>query len=431
MKKLLALVLALAMVFCFCACGNGNQPADTNTPAPAATPAPADNDTTTPPADDNTDEPAPADTALPTAADYDAGPAWTIDTEPTHDNGPWAPAYDVIDALAEQAKAYDSVVAERTFTLACHDPVDSAPGEFLTAWANAVTIATEGRVDFNIGYGGTLSGTMASLEDMKSGTIDFDWTLPCYFKGTMPLVNVIQNPGLGIGNAVVGSNVMWDLYKSSSEIQAECADDGEVLFVWANCTSPLSYKGTAELASISEVRGNIRGNNGPAQIFVNEVGASVFGCPIGEVYTNVSSGVISYLITDWHGIKSFALCDEGVLNYYLDTNVGCSAYILMANSDIWSTIDPELQEAIKSVSGDYLLNMVSIWDYWEASGRYLAVSNGGIIFEPNDTLAAELSQAYDNVAATWISEQADAAVAQALYDQAKGLVEQYNAEFDW
>lgn len=272
MKKLLALVLALAMVFCLCACGDSNAPADANTPAPAATPAPADNNTDEP-ADNNTDEPAPADTALPTVADYGAGPAWSIETEPTHDNGPWAPAYDVIDALAEQAAAYDGVTAERTFTLACHDPVDSAPGEFLTAWANAVTIATEGRIDFNIGYGGTLSGTMASLEDMKSGTIDFDWTLPCYFKGTMPLVNVIQNPGLGIGNAAVGSNVMWDLYKSSPEIQAECADDGEVLFVWTNCTSPLSYKGTAELSSLSEVTGNIRGNNGPAQTFVNEVGA--------------------------------------------------------------------------------------------------------------------------------------------------------------
>lgn len=415
MKKLLALVLALAMVFCFCACGDSNNapaPADNN-PTPANNSAPADSNA---PADSD----APADSNAPADSD-----------EPTHDNGPWASAYAMIDDLAEQAKAYDGVAAQYNFTLACHDPVNSAPGEFLTAWADAVTIATEGRVDFNIGYGGTLSGTMQSLEDMKSGLIDFDWTLPCYFKGTMPLVNIIQNPGLNIGNASVGSNVMWELYKSSSDIQAECADDGEVLFLWANCTSPLSYKGTAEIGSLSEVKGNIRGNNGPAQTFVNEVGASVYGCPIGEVQTSVSSGVINYLITDWHGIKSFALSDPGVLNYYLDTNVGCSAYVLMANSDIWGTIDAETQEAIKSVSGDYLLDMVAIWDYWEASARYGALANGGTIFAPSDALAAELTQAYDNVAATWVSEQADTAVAQALYDQAKGLVDKYSAQFDW
>lgn len=416
MKKLLALVLALAMVFCFCACGDSNSS------------APADNtsNNSSAPANNSSNASAPADSSAPadTSAPADI-------SEPTRDNGPWASAYAMIDDLAEQAKAFDGVAAQYNFTLACHDPVNSAPGEFLTAWADAVTVATEGRVDFNIGYGGTLSPTMQSLEDMKSGLVDFDWTLPCYFKGTMPLVNIIQNPGLNISNATVGSNVMWDLYKSSSDIQAECADDGEVLFLWANCTSPLSYKGSAEITSLSEVNGNIRGNNGPAQTFVKEVGADVYGCPIGEVQTNVSSGVIKYLITDWHGIKSFALSDPGVLNYYLDTNVGCSAYVLMANNDIWGTIDADTQAAIKSVSGDYLLDMVAIWDYWEASGRYGALSNGGTIFEPSDALAAELTQAYDNVAATWVSEQADPATAQALYDQAKGLVDQYSAQFDW
>ncbi len=426
MKKALALILALAMVLALAACGGST----TNTPAastePAASTAPA---ASTEPAASTAPaaEPA-ASTGFPTKDDFPAGPAWSVSTEPTHDNGSWAQSYAVINALAEQAKAFDNVPAKYTFTLACHDPAESGPGEFLTAWADAVTIATEGAVDFNIGYSGVHSPTMQSLDDMKSGTIDFDWTLPCYFKGYMPLTNVIQNPGLGIANGSVGSYVMWELYKTNPEIQAEFADDGELLFVWTNCTSPLSYKGSAEKTSLSEVTGNIRANNGPAQIFVNEIGASVFGCPIGEVYSNVQNGIINELVTDWHGIKSFALADPGVLNYYIDTNIGCSAYALMANADIWSTIDADTQAAIKSVSGDYLLNLVDIWNYWEAAGRYVAVSNGGSIYAPSAEFAAELQTAYENVAKAWIAEQADAAVAQRIYDQAKTLVEQYNAK---
>jgi len=365
----------------------------------------------------------------PVKADFAAGPEWSADTEPTKENGQWAQSYAVIDALAEQAKAYDGVAAKYTFSLACHDPAESAPGEFLTAWADAVTIATEGAVDFNIGWSGSMSGTMASLDDMKSGTIDFDWTLPCYFKGYMPLTNVIQNPGLGIKNGTVGSHAMWDLYNAFPEIQDEFADDGELLFVWANCTSPLSYKGTAELADIKEITGNIRANNGPAQLFVSEVGASVFGCPIGDVYSNVQNSIINYLVTDWHGIKSFALSDKGVLNYYLDTNIGCSAYALMANKDIWSVIDPDTQAKIKEVSGDYLLNLVDIWNFWEAAGRYGALANGGTIYAPSAELADQLQAAYDNVAEAWVAEQADPALAQEIYDQAKALVDKYNAEF--
>ena len=416
MKKLLALVLALLLVLAVVGCAKGGG--TTNPTQAPATQAPADNGGS-------------AKAALPQRGDFAAGPAWSVDTEPTKSNGPWAQSYAMIDALAQQAKAYDNVAPKYTFSLACHDPAESAPGEFLTAWANAVTIATEGQVDFNIGWSGSMSGTMASLDDMKSGTIDFDWTLPCYFKGYMPLTNVIQNPGLGIKNGSAGSYAMWELYKTNPEIQAEFADDGELLFVWTNCTSPLSYKGSGEIDGISSITGNIRANNGPAQGFVKEVGASVFGCPIGDVYSNVQNSIINYLVTDWHGIKSFALSDPGVLNYYIDTNIGCSAYALMANADIWAALPADIQNAIKSVSGDYLLNLVDIWSYWEAAGRYGAVKNGGDIYAPSDAFAAQLQTAYDNVAAAWVAEQADPAVAQRIYDQAKELVNKYNAQFNW
>lgn len=123
---------------------------------------------------------------MPTKADFEAGAEWDGTSEPNHENGNWAQSYAVIEKLAEMAAEYDGVKAEIEFTLACHDPVDSAPGEFLTAWANAVTIATEGAIDFNIGYSGTHSGTMKVVDDMVGGAIDFGWTLPCYFKGYFP-----------------------------------------------------------------------------------------------------------------------------------------------------------------------------------------------------------------------------------------------------
>ena len=69
------------------------------------------------------------------------------------------------------------------------------------------------------------------------------------------------------------------------------------------------------------------------------------------MYTNVSTGVINYLITDWHGIASFNLYDEGELNYYVDTNIGCSAYCLMANSNVWAGLSDDLKAKIESVSG--------------------------------------------------------------------------------
>ncbi len=415
MKKVLALVLAVLMVVSlFAACGQ-EAPAAPAAPADPAPAAPAD------PAPADPAEPAKA--ALPVKADFAAGPEWD-GSEPTKENGNWAQSYAVIAALAEQAAAYADVKPEITFTLACHDPADSAPGEFLTAWADAVTIATEGAIDFDIGYSGTHSGTMAVVDDMVSGTIDFGWTLPCYFKNYFPLTNVIQNPSLGIKDATVGSAAMWELYKNTPAIQEEY-DEGEVLFLWTNCTSPLAYKGDKEIGSVADITGNIRGNNGPTQLFITAAGGTVMGCPIGEVYNNISTGIFSYVVTDWHGIKSFALADPGVLNYYVDSNVGCSAYALLANNDVWAAVeDMGYADAIKSVSGDYLLNLVDIWNRWEAAGRYVATANGGTIFAPSAEFEAELQEVYAKVAEQWISETGGEA--QAVYDAAVELVAKYS-----
>ena len=123
--------------------------------------------------------------------------------------------------------------------------------------------------------------------------------------------------------------------------------------------------------------------------------------------------------------------DENVLNHYVDTNIGCSAYVLMANKDAWNLMDADLQTAIKSVSGDYLLNLVSIWDYWEAAGRYAALEKGGDIFTPSTELKSELDANYAIVAENWINSEDDTTAAQAIYDQADELVKKYNAEFDW
>lgn len=407
-------MMLLAAVLLLSACGNDTAPAAGSSPTIIDRAADTE-----------------AAVTLPRKEDFAPAPTWDGKTEPDYTNGPWAQSRAVFDALAEQAEAYDEVKPERTFSLAVHDPINSGPAQIATGWANAVTVATQGRVKINVGYSGTLSGATSSLDDMKQGLIDFVWTLPCYFKGYLPLTNVIQNPSLNICNGTAASYAMWELYNSSPEIQAEAADDGVLLFTCANCTSPLSYKGTSEIQSTDEIFGNIRANNGPAQIFVTAAGANVFSCPIGEVYNNIQHGIIDYLVTDWNGIDSFALSDPGVLNYYLNTNVGCSVFVLLANRDIWNTIDAKLQAAILSASGDYMLNLVSIWDYWEALGRYHALANGGDIFSPSESLNEELNALYAQTAQTWISQQADPEIARQVYGQAEQFVAKYNEKYAW
>jgi TRAP-type C4-dicarboxylate transport system substrate-binding protein len=113
----------------------------------------------------------------------------------------------------------------------------------------------------------------------------------------------------------------------------------------------------------------------------------------------------------------------------MDTNIGCSAYCLMANDGVWAEITKNgYADAIKSVSGDYLLNLVGIWEAYEAKGRESAAAAGGVIYAPDGALSEGLHYYYDKVAEKWVSDTGGSA--KQVYDQTVTLVDKYNAQFD-
>ena len=101
----------------------------------------------------------------------------------------------------------------------------------------------------------------------------------------------------------------------------------------------------------------------------------------------------------------------------------------MANEDVWKEIEANgYGDAIRSVSGDYCLNLIGIWEAYEARGRSDAINNGGTVFPPSGSFATDLKTAYENVALRWISENGPNA--KAVYDKTAELVNKYNAMYD-
>lgn len=415
MKKLMLTSLVIVMITVLVAgCGNNTSaPTPSTTTGTETSPAPANPGTSaTPDGSASQSVKVPRGT-LPLAADS----ATRI-----------ADAYALVDELAEMASNYDRNAAKYNYTLNCLDPAGSAPAILLGAWVDAVLIATDGDVNIELGLSNAFSsgGATEALNDMRIGLIDFVMTLQNYTISYWPLSLVIHNPALGGNNAAVHASVMWDLYKSMPAVQNEYVEHGVPMFVWANDTTPLSYKATSPITSISDIKGNIRAGAGPMQLFVTEVGASVFSSPIGDVYANIQNGVIDYLITSWHGIDAYKLYDPGVLNYYFDIKIGAHAHVLLANHDTWAEIERNgYADAIMSVSGDYLLNFVSVWEGHENRCREIAIANGGIIHVPTGQLETDIKNAYANVAEQWIEETGGEA--RAVYNKAAELTEYYNS----
>ena len=318
---------------------------------------------------------------------------------------------------ASEESSVDTSNAEYTLNVQTHDPESSATGDFLNAWAETVEEESEGRIDIQIYFGGTLGTATDTLDLLRNGTCDIGWGLQSFYADTFPVTEVFQLPMIDISSAEQGSYALWNFYNNYDYMTAEY-EDFHVLVLHANCQSPISTR-DEKLESIEDLQGmQIRAMSGPPTTFVQNLGASPFSCSLQDLYSNLEKGVVDGCITDFHGIKSFKL-DE-VIGYMLDANIGISTYFLMMNQDSYDALPEDLQTIIDEASAD-AIQYTSAWDIVEEEQRE---AYADMLYTWDDEEMAKLQEVADQTIDEWIESMTEAGYdGQAIYDDAMAEIE--------
>lgn len=309
------------------------------------------------------------------------------------------------EAMAKPDKVY-------TLTVTQHDPEASATGTFLNAWKERVEEASGGALEINIYHGGTIAGPKDAIDAVKNGTVDIAWGLQSFYDGLFPVTEAFMLPLNAIDSAPQGSRAIWNFYNDTDYMDAEYADY-HVLFLHTNCQSPLSLSGKSSVKKIEKVSDlaglNIRGNAGPPNMFLTELGATPVGCAINDLYKNLETAEMDGCLTDWHGISSFKL-DE-VIGSYMDENIGVSTYFMLMNPDSYAKLPAELQKILDETTAS-CADLTSAWDDVEASIKAQVADK---CYKLSADQRAELEAAADRTVQAWIAKTPDG---QAIYDKA-------------
>ena len=111
--------------------------------------------------------------------------------------------------------------------------------QIFNAWAQDVTGATDGQVNFEFYLSSALGPPPGSWERVTTGVTDVEWIIPEYTPGLFPLTSVLNLPFLGLPYSTeVCSNVMYDLYQEFPEIRAE-SEAAKMIYV--GTTSPAGF----------------------------------------------------------------------------------------------------------------------------------------------------------------------------------------------
>ena len=329
---------------------------------------------------------------------------------------------------ADDAEAADDTVYN--FVVQNHDPATSICGQYVEAWGDAVTEASNGRITFDYYHGGSLVSAGDSVNAVLDGTADMCWSAATIYSGQFPISEFIQLPLSGINCARYGSDVMMDMYNEIEAFQDEYSEFKVVML--GSCSyAPVSTT-EKKLETVADIEGlRIRAPGSTCALWCTAVGMSPMTVSTPETYEQLEKGVIEGCLNDWHNISAFNLGE--VLDYIMDFPTPGSPIFLLMNKDKYEALPDDLKAIVDEYSGDYASDMAGI--YWDSTRAWIydnADEIGVEIYEPTDELYALFTDdaVRDSVHAEYIEYLDGMGLdGQAIYDQCMEIVARYTDEY--
>ena len=182
-------------------------------------------------------------------------------------------------------------------------PAPTFPCVQMERWKKEVEARTKGKVMINTFPGGTLLGAKNMMDGVIAGQADIGCLCMAYQPGRFMITNATSLP-LGIPNSLVGSLVLWDIYK---KYQPKAFSKVKVLTMFT--TAPSNIMSKIPIKSLADMKGvNLRASGGAAQI-LKAWGANPVGMPMPATPEALQKGVVKGLFSSLEVMKDFKFAE--------------------------------------------------------------------------------------------------------------------------
>ena len=330
-------------------------------------------------------------------------------------------------AVLSAVMSTSAVAADVTLKLHQFLPAQAnVPKLILDVWADNVEAASEGRIKVERYPSMQLGGKPTELMDQAIDVVaDVVWTVVGYTPGRFPRTEVFEMPFM-MTNAEAVSRAYWELFEK--EMRDTEFKDVEILGTWVH--GPGLFHSAEPIVSPDDLNGvKIRGGSRTINKLMDLLGATPVGMPVPAVPEALSKGVIDATTIPWE-VTAALKVPELVGNH---TEFGNRAlytltFVLAMNKAKYDSLPADLQKVIDDNSGmEFSAFAGKTQEGSDGPARELALSNGNNIITLSDEQVAEWEAAVAPVVENWIADMDKKGIdGQALFDEAKALIEKYS-----
>lgn len=220
-------------------------------------------------------------------------------------------------------------------------PAPTFPCVQMERWKKEVEARTNGKVLINTFPGGTLLGAKNMMDGVIAGEADIGCLCMAYQPGRFVITNATSLP-LGIPSSLVGSLVLWDIYK---KYRPKAFSKVKVLTMFT--TAPSNIMSRIPIRNLGDIKNvNLRASGGAAQI-LKAWGANPVGMPMPATPGALQKGVVKGLFSSLEVMKDFKFAE--LCKYITVTDAAVYPFAVVMNKAKWNALPKDVQKVFDNL----------------------------------------------------------------------------------
>jgi TRAP-type C4-dicarboxylate transport system substrate-binding protein len=239
-----------------------------------------------------------------------------------------------------------------TLKYAFFAPENTFPAVGMKWWAEEMSKRTNGQVEVQMFFGGTLLTPQNMYDGVLQGTADIGLSCPTYEPGRFPVLAVNDLPGL-YESAEQASATVWDV---TMEMMPQELAQFHVVTIFG--MEPAYIMTIDKVDTLDGLKGKeIRIPGGPK--YLEALGAAPVGMPQSEVGQALQTGVIKGVLSSRETLFDFKYAET--LKFGVDYPTGLVTFLAVMAKDKYEALPDNVKQVMDDISREY-----AVW-----TGAYL------------------------------------------------------------
>lgn len=296
-------------------------------------------------------------------------------------------------------------------------------------WAERVETLSDGRVEIETIWSGTLLGATEVMPGVRDGRVEIGQSSTSWHPAELPHSYLATVPFLSYdGEAAM--RAMNEMYTDDGPLKNEYESQGLHLISFQPLDAVL-LGGQEEWTDTSDLSGKQIRAAGDWDAALSAVGAEPVGVPYAEIYESLQRGAIDGYGLNFEGIYDVQLHE--VAPYMHDPGVGqITSMNLFISLEEWNGLPDDLQEVMEKAAQGTADSISSLYEEVNSAQCEEMVDSGATFVRWSEEATAEWEETLgDTLIEKWLDSTPDRSEAEEFLERYQSLMDDYSDDSEW